>query len=76
MQSKFCLENLRFNRPVYIGDTIQARLTCKTKTLKEPCESELSQGVVAWVVEVINQKDETVAVFTILTLVARKTAEN
>jgi oxepin-CoA hydrolase/3-oxo-5,6-dehydrosuberyl-CoA semialdehyde dehydrogenase len=34
------------------------------------------QGVVSWAVEVINQMDETVAVYTILTLVAQKTDDN
>jgi len=34
------------------------------------------QGVVSWAVEVINQMDETVAVYTILTLVAQITDDN
>ena len=72
--ANYGLENLRFTQPVYIGDTIQARLTCKTKTPKAPREGEQPQGVVSWAVEVTNQQDETVAVYTILTLVAQKTA--
>ena len=43
------------------------RLTCKEKY---PKEGE-PQGVVAWDVEVFNQNNETVAVYTILTLVKR-----
>ena len=70
--ANYGLENLRFTQPVYIGDTIQAKLTCKTKAPKPPREGELPQGVVSWAVEVINQKAETVAVYTILTLVAQK----
>src|SRR5438477_4687728 len=66
------LENLRFVKPVYIGDTIQARLTCKQKTIKEDREGQIPQGVVAWDVEVRNQSDEPVAVYTILTLVRRR----
>ena len=33
--ANYGLENLRFVKPVYLGDTIQARLTCKQKTAKE-----------------------------------------
>jgi len=70
--ANYGLENLRFVKPVYVGDTIQARLTCKQKTLKEDREGQIPQGVVAWDVEVRNQVDEPVAVYTILTLVKRK----
>ena len=70
--ANYGLENLRFVKPVYIGDTIQARLTCKQKTVKEDREGQIPQGVVAWDVEVRNQTDEPVAVYTILTLVKRK----
>jgi hypothetical protein len=56
---------------VYIGDTIQAKLTCKQKTAKETPPGGIPQGVVAWDVEVTNQANEPVAVYTILTLVRR-----
>jgi oxepin-CoA hydrolase / 3-oxo-5,6-dehydrosuberyl-CoA semialdehyde dehydrogenase len=69
--ANYGLENLRFVKPVYIGDTIQVRLTCKQKTAKEDREGEIPQGVVAWDVEVTNQAGEPVAVYTILTLVRR-----
>jgi oxepin-CoA hydrolase/3-oxo-5,6-dehydrosuberyl-CoA semialdehyde dehydrogenase len=69
--ANYGLENLRFVKPVYIGDTIQVRLTCKQKTAKEDREGEIPQGVVAWDVEVTNQAGEAVAVYTILTLVRR-----
>ncbi len=72
--ANYGLENLRFTKPVYIGDTIQAKLTCKQKTAKEKREGEVLQGVVAWDVEVVNQNAETVAVYTILTLVKRREA--
>jgi hypothetical protein len=61
-------------KPVYIGDTIQARLTCKQKTAKEDREGQIPQGVVHWDVEVTNQAAEPVAVYTILTLVKRQAA--
>jgi oxepin-CoA hydrolase/3-oxo-5,6-dehydrosuberyl-CoA semialdehyde dehydrogenase len=69
--ANYGLEELRFTKPVYPGDTIQARLTVKQKTAKEPVEGQPAQGVVAWDVEVTNQNAETVAVYTILTLVRR-----
>jgi oxepin-CoA hydrolase/3-oxo-5,6-dehydrosuberyl-CoA semialdehyde dehydrogenase len=69
--ANYGLEGLRFVKPVYIGDTIRARLTCKSKTTKEDREGQVPQGVVAWDVEVTNQDDEPVAVYTILTLVRR-----
>jgi oxepin-CoA hydrolase / 3-oxo-5,6-dehydrosuberyl-CoA semialdehyde dehydrogenase len=72
--ANYGLEGLRFVKPVYIGDTIQARLTCKQKTAKEDREGEIPQGVVAWDVEVTNQAGEAVAVYTILTLVRRLAA--
>ena len=69
--ANYGLESLRFTKPVYIGDTIQAKLTCKQKTAKETPPGGIPQGVVAWDVEVTNQANETVAVYTILTLVRR-----
>jgi oxepin-CoA hydrolase/3-oxo-5,6-dehydrosuberyl-CoA semialdehyde dehydrogenase len=72
--ANYGLEGLRFVKPVYIGDTIQARLTCKTKTAKEDREGQIPQGVVHWDVEVTNQDGEAVAVYTILTLVRKKPA--
>jgi oxepin-CoA hydrolase/3-oxo-5,6-dehydrosuberyl-CoA semialdehyde dehydrogenase len=69
--ANYGLEGLRFTKPVHIGDTIRARLTVKQKTAKEPVEGQPPQGVVAWDVEVTNQHEETVAVYTILTLVRR-----
>jgi len=69
--ANYGLENLRFVKPVYIGDTIKVRLTCKQKTAKDTPEGGVPQGVIAWDVEVTNQNAEPVAVYTILTLVKR-----
>jgi oxepin-CoA hydrolase/3-oxo-5,6-dehydrosuberyl-CoA semialdehyde dehydrogenase len=69
--ANYGLERLRFTKPVYPGDTIHARLTCKQKTAKEPVEGQPAQGVVEWDVEVSNQTGEAVAVYSILTLVRR-----
>jgi oxepin-CoA hydrolase/3-oxo-5,6-dehydrosuberyl-CoA semialdehyde dehydrogenase len=70
--ANYGLDNLRFVKPVYAGDTIQVRLTCKQKTAKETPADVIPQGVVAWDVEVTNQNAEPVAVYTILTLVKRQ----
>jgi oxepin-CoA hydrolase/3-oxo-5,6-dehydrosuberyl-CoA semialdehyde dehydrogenase len=70
--ANYGLESLRFVKPVYPGDTIQATLTVKQKTAKEDREGQVPQGVVSWDVEVKNQNDEPVAVYTILTLVRRR----
>jgi oxepin-CoA hydrolase / 3-oxo-5,6-dehydrosuberyl-CoA semialdehyde dehydrogenase len=72
--ANYGLEGLRFVKPVYPGDTIRARLTCKQKAAKDPVEGQPAQGVVAWDVEVTNQDEEPVAVYTILTLVRRSEA--
>ena len=69
--ANYGLENLRFVKPVYPGDTIGVRLTVKQKTAKDTPEGAVPQGVVAWDVEVRNQHAEPVALYTILTLVKR-----
>jgi oxepin-CoA hydrolase/3-oxo-5,6-dehydrosuberyl-CoA semialdehyde dehydrogenase len=72
--ANYGLEGLRFVKPVYAGDTIRVRLTCKSKAAKDDREGQVPQGVVAWDVEVTNQDAEPVAVYTILTLVKRRSA--
>ncbi|MBL8998099.1 MAG: phenylacetic acid degradation bifunctional protein PaaZ [Gemmatimonadetes bacterium] len=67
--ANYGLERLRFTKPVYPGDTIQVRLTVKQKTAKDTPEDGIPQGVVEWDVEVRNQEDEAVALYSILTLV-------
>ncbi|MFM7217243.1 MAG: phenylacetic acid degradation bifunctional protein PaaZ [Bacteroidota bacterium] len=70
--ANYGLDNLRFVQPVYVGDTIQVRLTCMRKTMKDRREGQIPQGVVEWYVEVTNQRGEKVALETVLTLVACK----
>ena len=73
--ANYGLDTLRFVKPVGIGDTIQARLTCKRKTDRHKKGPDgVGQGVVAWDVEVTNQLGELVASYDILTLVAKKSA--
>ena len=71
--ANYGLDALRFVKPVFIGDTIQARLTCKRKTDRNKRDAQgHGQGVVAWDVEVSNQRAELVASYDILTLVAKR----
>lgn len=71
--ANYGMENLRFIEPVKIGDTIQVRLTCKRKTAKpQKTPEDKPVGVVEWAVEVMNQDNQSVAIYSILTLVARK----
>ncbi|MNK74193.1 Bifunctional protein PaaZ [compost metagenome] len=71
--ANYGLDTLRFVKPVGIGDTIQARLTCKRKIDRNKKDaSGQGQGVVAWDVEVTNQLGELVASYDILTLVSKK----
>lgn len=72
--ANYGLDTLRFVKPVGIGDTIQARLTCKRKIDRPSRGGQPDQGVVAWDVEVTNQHGELVASYDILTLVAKKPA--
>ena len=72
--ANYGLEKLRFTKPVYPGDSIHVRLTVKQKTAKDTPEGTIPQGVVEWDVEVFNQHNEPVAVYSILTLVARQRA--
>jgi oxepin-CoA hydrolase/3-oxo-5,6-dehydrosuberyl-CoA semialdehyde dehydrogenase len=70
--ANYGLDTLRFVKPVGIGDTIQARLTCKRKIDKPARKDQSPQGVVAWDVQVINQDSELVASYDILTLVLKR----
>ena len=69
--ANYGLERLRFTKPVYPGDTIRVRLTVKQKTPKDTPVDGVPQGVVEWDVDVRNQHDESVALYSILTLVRR-----
>ncbi|HEX4235941.1 MAG TPA: phenylacetic acid degradation bifunctional protein PaaZ [Caldimonas sp.] len=71
--ANYGLDTLRFVKPVAIGDTIRARLTCKRKIDRDRKDAQgRGQGVVAWDVEVTNQEGELVASYDILTLVAKR----
>jgi oxepin-CoA hydrolase/3-oxo-5,6-dehydrosuberyl-CoA semialdehyde dehydrogenase len=66
--ANYGLDDLRFNTPVSIGDTLKVRLTCKQKSRREDEE----YGEVRWDTEVTNQDGEVVAGYDVLTMVATK----
>jgi oxepin-CoA hydrolase/3-oxo-5,6-dehydrosuberyl-CoA semialdehyde dehydrogenase len=68
------LDECRFTKPVYPGMTIGVRLTCKEKIDVEQKENDTlpPRGIVKWLVDVIDETGETVALATILTMVRRK----
>ena len=61
-------DRLRFVRPVFIGDTIRAKVTIKEKR-DDP--KRAGQGIVVEALEVTNQRGETVLVCEHLLLVNR-----
>lgn len=71
--ANYGIDNLRFVEPVAIGDTIQVKLTAKRKIKKSKrADDKYDTGIVVWDVEVINQHQEAVAIYDILTLVERR----
>lgn len=74
--ANYGMESLRFIEPVKIGDTIQVRLTCKKKNKKtQKLAEDKPNGVVEWDVQVFNQDDTVVALYSILTLVERRVGD-
>ena len=69
--ANYGLENCAFFKPVYAGDTITVYLTAKEKINRGVKGRNIPSGVVKWLVEVVNQREEVVCVATILTLVAK-----
>ena len=66
--ANYGLDELRFLTPVYPGDVLKVRLTCKQKTLRDG----MGYGEVRWDTEITNQKDEIVAQYDVLTMVATR----
>ena len=60
------LDQLRFVKPAKPGDRIKVRLTCARKSLR----ADKGWGEVAWDTEITNQNQETVASYTVLTMVS------
>jgi oxepin-CoA hydrolase/3-oxo-5,6-dehydrosuberyl-CoA semialdehyde dehydrogenase len=67
------IDELRFTKPVYPGSEIHIRFTCKEKIIQEQKEStDIPNGIVKWLVEMIDETNELTGVATILTMVERK----
>ncbi len=60
------IDQLRFVKPVKPKDRIKVRLTCAEKSLR----ADKGWGEVGWDTEITNQNDETVASYTVLTMVS------
>jgi oxepin-CoA hydrolase/3-oxo-5,6-dehydrosuberyl-CoA semialdehyde dehydrogenase len=69
--ANYGLDELRFIKPVYAGATIFVKLTVKEKIDQENKPEDRPRGIVKWQVEVFDETEETVALGTILTLVAK-----
>jgi oxepin-CoA hydrolase/3-oxo-5,6-dehydrosuberyl-CoA semialdehyde dehydrogenase len=65
--ANYGVDNMRFLTPVYFGDTVQVRLTCKEINPRE----NVDHGEVRWDCQVTNQKGEIVAQYDVLTMVAK-----
>ncbi len=57
------LENLRFQTPLYPGDSMRVELTVKSKSVRND-----EMGEVRWAVYVFNQEDAVVASYDLLTM--------
>ncbi|MDE3212016.1 MAG: phenylacetic acid degradation bifunctional protein PaaZ [Bacteroidota bacterium] len=77
------IDELRFTKPVYPGQEIHVRFTCKEKIsqeLKDPNPevpfkkgSDIPKGIVKWYVEILDDSEEPlIGVATILTMVRKK----
>jgi len=77
------IEEARFTKPVYPGSTIQVKFTVKEKVDQEkkpktedsPKGADVASGIVKFLVDVVDETGETVAIATILTMV-RKLDQN
>jgi oxepin-CoA hydrolase/3-oxo-5,6-dehydrosuberyl-CoA semialdehyde dehydrogenase len=76
------IDELRFTKPVYPGNTIQVRFTCKEKLLQDkritdnPADQkrgdDIEKGIVKWLVEILDETNEIAGIATILTMVAKQ----
>ncbi|GAC1584695.1 MAG: phenylacetic acid degradation bifunctional protein PaaZ [Ginsengibacter sp.] len=75
------IEELRFTKPVYSGNSVYIRFTCKEKIeqeLKDPNPEipnqkgiDIPKGIVKWYVEIFDETNELTGVATILTMVRK-----
>ncbi|HHL31693.1 MAG TPA: phenylacetic acid degradation bifunctional protein PaaZ [Oceanospirillales bacterium] len=69
--ANYGVDDLRFTEPVYPGDDLVVRLTCKQKSYRRG----KGYGEVRWDIAISNQDDEVVAQYDILTMVASNVEE-
>ena len=70
------IDELRFTKPLYPGDTIHVRFTCKEKMPQDKKEeTDIEKGIVKWLVEILDETNEHAGVGTILTMVAKRSKE-
>lgn len=70
------IDDLRFTKPVYAGDTIYIRFTCKEKLPQETKEeADIPKGIVKWLVEILDETGDITGIATILTMVRKKDRE-
>jgi oxepin-CoA hydrolase / 3-oxo-5,6-dehydrosuberyl-CoA semialdehyde dehydrogenase len=76
------IDELRFTKPVYPGAEVYIRFTCKEKlpndkrVIEKPEDfkrgDDIEKGIVKWLVEFFDEKDEVTGVAIILTMVKKK----
>lgn len=76
------IDELRFTKPVYPGSEVYIRFTCKEKlpndkrVVENPEDArrgdDIEKGIVKWLVEFFDEKDELTGIATILTMVKKK----
>ncbi len=68
------IDELRFTKPVYPGEEIYVRFTCKEKITSDKKEpTDIDKGIVKWYVEIMDESDDpTIGVATILTMVQKR----
>ncbi len=87
MLLNYGIEECRFLKPVYPGSTIQVKFIpahgrdrlCREKldqekrpkTADSPKGADVARGIVKWLVDVVDETGETVALATILTMVKK-----
>ena len=67
------IDECRFTKPVYPGMTIGVRFTVKEKIDQEKrSDDDIAKGIVKFLVDVYDDKNETVMLATILTMIKKK----
>ena len=79
------IDEMRFTKPIYPGNNIYIRFTCKEKVAQETVAinpeidfvrgQDIPKGIVKWYVEILDAEDELCGVATILTMVQMKHKE-